>query len=497
MSPARILSLTAALLIVVSLMPADAAAQMRTFEQSMGRLKAKLKSFDGQNLNVETYDELVAAANFLKNYKANLQKAIKAWNSLMKTARTQARLKALKDNEAYFKALAKAIQDKAKEIKPPKKVEKKPDKLITLKDAYSGPDVAGDKPWILDTFGRQETILRVWGSPGTKSKPSRWSIRLQFWVGFGEIANGDVVMVQVLKGRKKLGKPGACKPSHVWPDNKLAFFKCQVPRDRDWKGLFKTAGVHTIKLTYKKPIEGKVFKDFAVFQLTSKKLKKGASNNPAVAWGTDHDMRLAVSTVEEAVTSSGSGETGDTTRAFFAVYRKGISYLEIRTWFKRVKRLERTSLTCLYKGKRVAEGHSIGGHNFDYWSYVRKGSPKRDDAKWVQVAYQVHMLKSRPGPGGNKGSWSKEPHWLHENPGEYKCVILGDGEVLKELYFTVGEDGAIVKPECQLKSVNTLATITLLRAVDKKLSDRKYDKKIGKKYGFQGRVKWPKGCPPR
>ena len=486
------------LLLTVGLtaLPVDAQAQMRTFEQSMDRLKAKLKTFDGTTLNITTYKELVEAANFINAYKANLQKAIGAWNKLIKSAKTQARHKAITENDAYFKAVVKAFKEKAAVIKPPKKVEKKPDKVITLKDVYVGPDVAGDKPWILDTFGKQETILRAWGSPGSKSKPSRWSAWLKFWVGFKEIANGDMISVQVYRGKKKLGKPHPCKPSKVMAEYKLAYFDCKAPKDRDWKGLFKTAGVHTLKLTYKKPIEGVTFKDFAALQLNVKKLKKGSSNNPAVAWDTIHDMKLAVSTVEESITGSGRGPTGHASLAFFSAFRKGIPYLTIRTWFKREKRLESTSLTCLYKGKRVAEGHAIGGHNFDYWSYVKKGSPKRDDAKWIQAVYQVHMLKPRPGPGGNKGSWSKEPHWLHENPGEYKCVIVGDGDVIKELHFTVGEEGAIVKPECQLKSMNTLSTVSLVRTVDKKLSDRKYDKKAGKKYGFHGRVKWPKGCPP-
>ena len=477
--------------------PGDASAQMRAFEQSMGRLNVKLKTFDGTNLNITTFEQLTEAANFAKNYKASLQTAIGAWNSLIKSAKTQARHKALSEKDAYFKALAAALQEKAKTIKPPVKVEKKPDKVIALKDVYVGPDVAGDKPWILDTFGKEETIIRAWGSPGTKSKPSRWSAWLKFWVGFKDIANGDMISVQVYLGKKKLGKAHPCKPTVVMADVKLAYFECKTPKDRDWDGLFKTAGVHTLKLTYKKPIEGVTFKDFAVLQLNAKQLKKGASNNPALAWDTDHDMKLTVTTVEEALSSSGRGPTGHAEAAFAAAFRKGISHLRIRTWFKREKRLESTSMTCLYKGKRVAEGRPIGGHNFDYWSYVKKGSPKRDDAKWVQAVYEVGMLKPRPGPGGQKGSWTTEPHWLHENPGEYKCVIVGDGDVIKEIYFTVGEDGAMVKPQCQLQSMNTLTTVTLARTVDKKLSDRKYDKKAGKKYGFHGRVMWPKGCPPQ
>ncbi len=304
-----------------------------------------------------------------------------------------------------------------------------------------------------------------------------------------------MVLIQVLKGRKKLGKPTACKPSYLSSDVHLGQYECQAPKTRNWKDLFSTAGAHTIQMTYKKPIEGVEFKNFATLKVNVLKLKQGAANNPYVAWGTDHDMKLSVTTVEETVTNSNSRKMGYALAAVRASLRQDIPFLTIRTWFKRTKSNLRATLTCLYKGKRVAEGHGIGGNNYNYWSYIKKRSPKRNEAVWSQEAFQLHMMKPRPGPNG-KGSWSKPPHWLNENPGEYKCVVLAEGEVIKEIYFTVGKDGEVIKPECQLKSANTLSSVTFARTVDKKLSDRKYDKKVGKKYGFEGRVTWAKECPP-
>jgi len=488
-----------ALALALFLVPVSAAAQMRVFEQSMGRLKARLprSTFDGKTLKITTYKQLTQVANFLKQYRANLDKAIDSWNKLIKTARTQARRNALVANQAYFKALAAEVQAKARVIKPTKAAAPSPQKKISLSDVYVGPDVGKGKPFIVDTIGRKETRFRAWPSPGTKAKPSRWSAKLEFWVKYDQIAGGDVVLIEVLKGRKKLGPPTACRPSKVLGQYQLALFDCKAPKTRKWETLFSSAGDHTINLTYKKPIEGKQFKNFATLHVRVKKLLHGASNNPAVTWGTDYDQTLGVSTIEEAVTSSARNSVGHTMVAMNAAFRKEIAGVVIRTWVKRAERMGSVSLTCLYKGKRVAEGRLINSDDFDYWSFVRKGSPKRDKASWIQLAFDVGMIRFRPGPGGSRGSYGQKPHWLSDSPGEYKCVVLDGGEVVKELFFAVGNEGDIIKPACQLKSMNTLSTVTLLRAKDRKLSDTKYDKAISKKRAFEGRVKWARGCPPR
>ena len=146
----------------------------------MGRLNKKLSTFDGAALNITTYAQLTTAAQFVNSYKANLGKAIKAWNGLIKTARNSERHKNLSARKAYFDALVKAFKEKAKVIKPPKKVAPKVVRKITLDEIYVGPDAGGDKPYLLDIHGREQTLFRAWGSPGSKSKPSRWSAKVKF-----------------------------------------------------------------------------------------------------------------------------------------------------------------------------------------------------------------------------------------------------------------------------------------------------------------------------
>ena len=171
--------------------------------------------------------------------------------------------------------------------------------------------------------------------------------------------------------------------------------------------------------------------------------------------------------------------------------------LTVRTWFKKDKGFHPTKITCLYQDKRIDEAQGHKGKEFSYWSYLKKGSMEREQAQWTQHYYQLHSLHPRPNPDGSKGSYSQPQHYLNENPGEYRCVVTGGGAVLKELFFRVGQDGEIVKPACQLKSMNTLHTVTLLAAKDHKLSTVDYDESIGKQSGFEGRVQWAKSCPPK
>ena len=356
-----------------------------------------------------------------------------------------------------------------------------------------GPDAASDKPFIVDTIGAQETTFRAWAHPGTKANPSRWSARLSFFVHYKDAADDDVVVISLHKGKKRLGKPTPCRPKRLYAEAALAAFECEAPKGRDHKDLFSTKGVHTIKLTYRKVIEGKEFANFAVLTVNVEQLKKGASNNPSVSWGESHDGKLTVSTIEEK--SQNSNSNSDAFNALAAAKGIGVPYMLVSTWFKREKRVERTKMTCMYKGKRIAEAQSTGNSKYSSYTYKKKGSPERIDQAWEQATYFLYAMHPRPDAKGSKGSWSTPQHWLNENPGDYKCVITGDGEIVKELYFKVGADGEVVKPACQRGSMNALKTVTLLRTVNKKLSTVKYDKKVGKKAGYEGRVKWSAGCP--
>ena len=477
--------------------PLQGLAQMRDFEQNMAKMKVKLPPniFDGNNLNISTYAELQQLKQFGLNYRTFLQKSMDAWSKLGR-GQNEERKKQLLANKAYFDAFLKAYLVKEKEIQPPEKKQVAQMKAVALSDVFIGPDTKTQGPIILDSIGHDETEIQAYGHPGTKTKPTRWSAKLQFYVKYDQMEHDDAILIQVYKGSKKLGEPTPCQPKKHHPDFHVAYFECDAPKKRSaYETLFETDGVHTIKLTYKKLIEGKEFKDFASFNLHVVNAKQGAANNPSLKWLTNHDMKLSVSTIEEGINHSARNIL-TAKKAALRQWGEQAQSLQIQTWFKTDKGARRnTKMTCLYKDKKIIESNGVPKKRYTYWSFLEKGSMKKEEAQWTQHIYEMYNLHPRPNPK-NPQYPQKGGHYLSENPGDYRCVITGDGEVLKELFFKVGADGNIVKPACQMKSMNTLHTVTLLATKDHKLSTVGYDEKLGKKFGFEGRVKWSGGCPP-
>lgn len=490
--------LTTVLLLIACLLPAPSFAQMREFEQNMSKLQIKLPPsiFDGTSLSISTYEELQQIKQFGVNYNSFLQKAITSWEQLGR-GQNQERREKLMTHQAYLNALVKAYKMKEQEIQRPIDIKPVTAKAITLQEIYIGPDVSKDQPVLLDTLGQYDTLVQAYGHPGTKAKPTRWSAQLRFYVKYQDIAPDDTIMIEVFKDDKSLGKPTSCqsKPAYTLTEAHLAYYQCEAPSDRDFDKLFTTSGTHTIKLTYKKPIEGIEFKDFASLRLQVIEAKQGAANSPSLKWQTDHDMKLAVSTIEEEIPHSTPSD-GGIRSAIELAYQKNEAAVTIRTWFKKDKGYHPTKIACLYNGKRIDEAEGMKGSEYSSWTYLKQGSPEREDAQWTQYYYQLFALHPRPNPDGSKGSYSQPQFYLNENPGEYRCVITGDGDVMKELFFTVGPDGHLVKPACQLQSMNTLHTVTLLASKEHQLSTVPYDKDIGKKWGYEGRVTWQNGCPP-
>ncbi len=468
---------------------------MRTFQQSMDRTRTKLPAgtFDGTNLHITTYRQLKSVESFLKNYKVNLGKAIKSWNRMIPTARTRARRANLVQRQTYFRALLSAYLAKAKTIKKPVVVAPKAARVIKLSEVFVGPDAGKTTPYLVDMLGPMETLFRAWGTPGSTKRPSRWYAKLRLYVHYPNVASDDVLKVQLLQRGRRLGAATTCRMRGLYKNLQLAYFECKSPDTRDKSKQRATSGAHVIKLSYKKPVEGKTFKNFATLRVNVLKIKHGSRNRPTRMWATDHDMRLHVTTIEEKFHRS--SQRTMVRRVQSAVMqafrdRRTPSFLEMRTWFKWKDRAPRMKATCFYKGKRISEASAIGGDGFKYWTYARRG---KDSAHWRQARFALGHIVPRALNG--KRFTKRGYHYLDQNPGKYRCVITGDGDILKEVFFTVGAEGELVKSACQLKSMNTLRTITLVRTKDRKVSDRSYNKHIGKKRAFAGRVAWARGCP--
>ncbi len=431
-----------------------------------------------------------------------LARAQEAWDEMGKSHRTPARSEALNELGVYCASISKAIKDAKR--RPPNPADLPP------QERFVGPDVSGEKPWVLDTKGSYETILYMEGTTETALERSRWGFNMVVRVGHKKVTDDDRLSVQVYQGDQKLGAPSTCKPRGLEATGTIAHFDCNVPA-RDKKDyVFKSSGEHTIKLGYT-TAAGASFKDFATLRLNALAFKSGSAKSPQVDWDNGHDMKLAVTTVEE-----------DAGRKAYIPADEASPFLVIRTWFKHKTYTQVDRIECMYRGKKVAEAVPLRSHKFEvnHRTSSEEGEDVDVDMVWEQVVFKLELMKPRPGANGDRSGKGvmapmeplREPddvderfvprlHWLDTNPGEYRCLIWDkplrdDGKVVKEVHFTVGEDGKVIKPPCQLASMNAPVSVTLARTVDHKVSDQSYDAAAGKTYGYHGRVKWAEGCPP-
>ena len=492
----RTIALAATIAMITVAMPQEADAQMAQLEQSMDRMRKRLdpKIYDGKTLNVTTWAQLKSVNNFARQFFGHLNTATKAWNSMSK-GKTKARLAKLKEAQAYIYGLKPHIQAKAKTIERPAAATKKTFKQAGFSEIMTGPNAAATTPVLVDFFGGSETQVQVWGSPGSSERPSKWSIRMMFAVQYAGFTEADVVTAQIYKGSRKLGKPTNCKPVVLtpWP---IAMFECRS-EFRDAKQMHTSDGAHTIKLSYKNLVMGKTFKNFGDIAFNVFKLWRGSLNKPAVMWRTNYDVHMGPTTIEEFNSNTGGRRSRSKFvktfqgSALSAMDSKSSRLLVLRTWVKR-KKYFRTQATCLYKGKPVGWGTTDNSNSLDFDVSGRKSkrSKTEDKYRWDQLKFSLQGLKI-VGDDGFRGGWSKPPHWLDKNPGSYKCIIIGDGKVLKEVFFDVGADGHVVKAPCQDKLLTTFRSVKLVKAKSKQWGERKWTRSTA----FGGVVQWKKSCP--
>jgi hypothetical protein len=383
---------------------------------------------------------------------------------------------------------------------------------LPAEKVFVGPDFNKGKPVLVDTLGGAETTFRALGGPGSKSKPSRWRMELEVVVYDPDLDDQDVLTAQLLRGRKKLGQPVVCSRVHQLGASsnprmvlgyKLFAFKCEEKFrvTRDYKKMHDTKGAHTVKLSLKRVLKDKLVKDFAALKVNVVQLKQGAVNNPYRAWGTDHDMKLPVTMAYEKPLkiSVGRRMRGGIERGSHALYGATGQYptgLILTTWLKYdQQRPERTLVSCFHNGKKIGlkPVDALKGYKHKYRTYKGKKQVNHD---YIQLRIELTrggiMMRKIAGKTPN---YRTPPHWIADNPGDYRCVAVQGGNIIKEFHFKVA-DGKLVPPACQAKSINTLHNVVLIETKTKSTGDAKWSKKAGKKLGFEGRVKWARGCPP-
>lgn len=136
---------------LVAALPEGVEAQLAEFEQAMSKLEEKLPAdvWDGNTLNVSTYEELLEVRAFLSEYDRLTKVAKDAFSRLGDAERTDERKNTLNDHIAWMNVVIEAFNDKYEVLKP-RKV-----------SPFLGPDVGQGKPFVVDTLGMQSTELQI------------------------------------------------------------------------------------------------------------------------------------------------------------------------------------------------------------------------------------------------------------------------------------------------------------------------------------------------
>ena len=350
-------------------------------------------------------------------------------------------------------------------------------------------------PRLLDTIGVYETEVAAYMAPN--AKPA-WVPAVKLVVQFAGYAQEDVVLVQWKGGGKAIGKPAPCtaiafaKDTQINPQTpvhavNLARFECRHPNAE----AIARAGNFTLDLVYKETLADKKT-PLGTLAMTVVELKQGSQNKQTTTWTVSHDHRLGLATVEEH--QNRLGDYGvDFSQAILlhdqaAKLEKlgGPTHYAIRFWTKFKQGGPKTlAMACLLDGKRVVEARHTGGETRSYWTYKGK---EKESGEWEQQVFQFYG--SRVWKAGEEGAnvWQWSDH-----PGDYRCVATAGGETVKEVFFTIGADGAIVDNACQAQ-IATLRHIHVARAKDGAISNTNFDARAAKQ-AFFGRVTWKAGCP--
>lgn len=376
-------------------------------------------------------------------------------------------------------------------------------KLAAERPFWSG-DWPEDKPVLIDSLGNAETIFKVQPYP---TRPVVWVPEPTLFVRFADYETDDVIVMEVMKDGKPIGKPMKCgakaasvdvtggrvHSSYAKAFKKAALiaFSCRPKKEF---GLTES-GVLMVRVSYRQTLLD-VNHHLADLRLHVREVQHCSQNNPCTTYTEDLDARMSVATLEES-SDSIKNSAFDHFYSSIASAQPApdtVSNATIRFWLKDddSNALPKKA-TCYYGKKKLAQAQTGSSLNRGYWSHTKDG---KINVHWHHMKAQFFTLLIRPARDGSRGNYAGDVHFLSDNPGDYRCVVTGDGEILKEIYFTVGEDGEVAKPACQAASMKSLGRVTLLtKQKNMNVATNGYDAKIGKKLGFNGNVKWSGGCP--
>jgi len=332
----------------------------------------------------------------------------------------------------------------------------------------------GTAPVVLDALSRHVPldIKAHWNSK------SQWVPLFNIGVAFDAFEEDDILVVQHYKGHgkkaKAWGKPQKCAEHNE--DDRLTrqigqrvwFFNCKGGDEL----LIGTDGAYSAKITYRQTGAGTDHRDLKTIEYTVKKYYADAS-------GSKKQLAF-VATLDHRIGEGWLSYHGDG--------KKDGQEVRLSTWFKwdTHGELRDVKMRCFHNDKKFGDFDSHNRYDVETASYVNKsGDPIRES--WGKYVFHV---KPNFGKGmvhwdhPKEGSPNPEVFYLSKNPGDYRCTVTFEGDLVREIKFKIA-DGKVVEPGCAGTQVRAGAQHHMV-SVNVKAGPMKYDNKAFEKAGWFG-----------
>lgn len=343
---------------------------------------------------------------------------------------------------------------------------------------------AGDKPTIMDEMSQDYPFIWV-STEYNKDGAVVWSPKVRVVVRLANAKKDDVLEIQHMQGKKKLGAPQKCMPNdEPWKTDGTSLIKFDCPPAEDVK--LTDAGAFAAALTYIQTGAGKKQEGFATLKYNVIKYRADAKpTKPDMKFVVDYDFHMGDAWIYPEIKAGNIHPqyTQDPLSPLPAV---------IHTWVKWEKQEPSEPVMRCYLGdKEIAQstGGSAGGGEYDVYKDAKSDSKKIGWSKYrFYFDKMVYLDALDPDARKNHGPL----HVLADNPGDYTCKVTHQGDVIRVLKFSFkGND--VVRSACE-KNLVTFSPTALISVTEMK-GDAPFAKDAYKKYGFFNRTEWPAGCP--
>jgi hypothetical protein len=342
---------------------------------------------------------------------------------------------------------------------------------------------ATGKPAVMDEMSQDYPF--IWISTEYKNDVVVWSPKVRVVIRVADAKRDDVLVIQHLQGKKKLGTPQKCMPNgEPWKTDGASLIKFDCSPAEDVK--LTDAGAFAAALTYIQASAGKKHEDFATLKYNVLKYRADAKpTKPDMKFVVDYDFHMGDAWIYPEIRSSNihPDYTHDPMTPLYAI---------IHTWLKWEKQEpSEPVMRCYFGDKEIAQatGNSGGGGEYEFYKDAKSDSKKIGWSKYKfyfdKMVYQ-HALD--PDARKNFGPM----HVLADNPGDYTCKLTHQGDVIRVIKFSFkGND--VVRSACE-KNLVTFSPTALIQVTEMK-GDAPFAKDAYKKNGFFNRAEWPAGCP--